>query len=404
MFKPSRTAGALDTAWTVVGAIFVSAGLFGALAFAMKLDFMSRGFIVVFVLISAFALALEKCALMRGLSAARRRDRNLISVLIVGTGQRAHDYIRDMQEHPEWGMRALGVVDIDRKRIGSVISGVRVIGDLDCIPVLLVNNVIDVVAFVVPRTWLGEIGESVRHCELQGIDVQIALDLFPHKTGRVRVTSQGRTPVLSLEATAVHPWQAVVKRALDIVLSAVALVVLAPVMIVIAVLIKLASPGPVFFRQVRNGLRGREFKMLKFRSMVHDADAQLEALREQNQMSGAAFKMANDPRVTPLGKYLRKFSLDELPQFINVLRGDMSLVGPRPLIAAEKDKYEEWQRRRMSVRPGLTCLWQINGRSTVDFEHWMKLDLQYIDNWSILTDLKILAKTVPALLHGRGAY
>ena len=143
--------------------------------------------------------------------------------------------------------------------------------------------------------------------------------------------------------------------------------------------------------------------MVKFRSMVGNADALLDELKDQNKMSGAAFKITDDPRVTRTGRFLRRFSLDELPQLLNVLKGDMSLVGPRPLIATEKDKYEEWQRRRMSVRPGLTCLWQINGRNEVDFEHWMELDLEYIDGWSILLDLKILAKTLPAVLRGHGA-
>jgi exopolysaccharide biosynthesis polyprenyl glycosylphosphotransferase len=210
--------------------------------------------------------------------------------------------------------------------------------------------------------------------------------------------------VLALDATSIRLWQAAIKRLMDIAVSGLLLTILSPLFLVITLAVKLSSPGPVLYRQVRNGLRGREFMMLKFRSMVLGADGQFEQLREKNEMSGAAFKMADDPRVTRVGRFLRRFSLDELPQLFNVLKGDMSLVGPRPLIASEKDKYEEWQRRRMSVRPGLTCLWQINGRNTIDFERWMQLDLQYIDNCSILRDLKIILKTLPAMLRGRGAY
>ena len=404
VLKPSRTAGLGDTTWTVTASVFVAAGLFGALAFALQLTFMSRGLMMIFIPLSAVVLSVEKCALVVILGAVRRHNRNLISVLVVGTGSRAYEFVRDIQTHPEWGMRIAGLVDNERERVGTVVAGVQVVGLLDDIPRLLVDSVIDLVAFLVPRKWLGEIDESVRHCQLQGVDVQVALDLFDHDTGRIRVTSHGKLPMLALEATLIHPWQATTKRLIDIAVSGLLLAVLSPLLLVIAVAIKLSSPGPIFYRQVRNGLRGREFTILKFRSMVREADELLKQLRDKNEMSGAAFKIANDPRVTRLGGFLRRFSLDELPQFINVFKGDMSLVGPRPLIASEKDKYEEWQRRRLSVRPGLTCLWQINGRNTTDFEHWMQLDLQYIDNCSILTDLKIIARTVPAMLRGRGAY
>jgi len=404
VFKPSRTVGLGDTAWTVIATVFVAAGVFGALAFALQLTFMSRGLIMIFILLSALVLAVEKCALVTMLGAARRRNRNLISVLVVGTGPRALEFVNDVQAHPEWGMRVTGLVDSERERVGTVSNGIEVLGQLEDIPTLLVDRVIDLVVFVVPPTWLGDIGESIRHCELQGVDVQVALDLFPHDIGRVRVANQGRFPVLILEATPIHPWQAALKRVIDIAVSGLSLVILSPLFAAIAAAIKLSSLGPVFYRQVRNGLRGREFEMLKFRSMVQNADEQLETLRDWNEMSGAAFKIANDPRITRVGKFLRRFSLDEIPQLINVLRGDMSLVGPRPLIATEKNKYAEWQRRRMSVRPGLTCLWQINGRNEIDFEHWMRLDLQYIDNWSILMDLRIIAKTLPAMIQGRGAY
>jgi exopolysaccharide biosynthesis polyprenyl glycosylphosphotransferase len=309
-----------------------------------------------------------------------------------------------VRQHPEWGLRIAGLVDNDRERVGTIVEGVQVTGMLDDIPKILVDTVIDLVIFMVPRKWLGNIDESVRHCQLQGVEINIALDLFDHETGRIHITTHGTTPMLTLGATAIHPWQMAIKRLADIVISGILLVALSPLLLAIAAAIKLTSPGPVFYRQLRNGLHGREFSILKFRSMVQEADVLLDALRDQNEMSGAAFKMEKDPRVTPLGAFLRRFSLDELPQFINVLMGDMSLVGPRPLIASEKDKYEEWQRRRLSVRPGLTCLWQITGRSTTDFEQWMQLDLQYIDNWSILRDLKIILGTVPAMLRGRGAY
>lgn len=404
MFRPSRSTNLLDVVWTVVASVFVATGILGALAFALQFTFVSRGFIGLFVLLSAVLLASEKCAFVLVFRGLHRRNRNLVYVLVVGTGARAVEFIRELESHAEWGMRIVGLVDKDADRIGDTLSGHKVIGRLEDIPKILVDNVIDLVSFVVPRAWIGDIHESVRHCELQGIDVQVALDLFPHDIGTVRIGKLGRFPVLSLTATAIRPWQAAVKRTLDVLVSALSLIIFAPLLLVVAIAIKLDSRGPVFFLQTRNGLHGREFRMLKFRTMVHNAVELLKELSVQNEMSGAAFKMANDPRVTRVGRILRRLSLDELPQLVNVLKGDMSLVGPRPLIATEKDKYEEWQRRRMSMRPGLTCLWQVNGRNDIAFERWMELDIKYIDNWSILKDLEIIAKTVPAMIRGRGAY
>jgi exopolysaccharide biosynthesis polyprenyl glycosylphosphotransferase len=404
VFRPSRTAKLFDTAWTVVASVFMATGILGALAFAFRFTFISRGVLLLFVLLSALFLAVEKCTFVIAFRRVRRRNRNLVFVLVVGTGARAREFITDLESHPEWGMRVVGLVDKEPDRVGGSVGGHEVIGQLTDIPRILVDNVIDLVAFVVPRAWIGDIGESVRHCELQGVDVQVALDLFPHDIGTVHITNLGRFPFLALRATTVRPWQAALKRTMDLALSGAALLVLSPLLFFVAVAIKLDSGGPVLYLQKRHGLHGREFRIWKFRTMVPNADKLLEELRGQNEMSGAAFKMAGDPRVTRVGRALRRLSLDELPQLVNVLKGDMSLVGPRPLLATEKDRYEEWQRRRMSMRPGLTCLWQINGRNEVDFEHWMQLDLNYIDNWSIATDIKIIAKTIPAVLQGRGAY
>jgi len=194
-----------------------------------------------------------------------------------------------------------------------------------------------------------------------------------------------------------------VKRAFDVVASALALLVLAPVFAATAIAIKLDSQGPVFFRQRRVGLNGRTFQILKFRSMYVDAEARLEQLRARNEMTGPVFKMANDPRVTRVGRLIRKTSLDEFPQFWNVLLGDMSVVGPRPPLPAEVRKYRQWQRRRLSMKPGLTCIWQVSGRNQIDFERWMELDLEYIDDWSLWRDLHICLRTIPAVLTARGA-
>jgi exopolysaccharide biosynthesis polyprenyl glycosylphosphotransferase len=210
-------------------------------------------------------------------------------------------------------------------------------------------------------------------------------------------------PMLAFVRTPTDVVALALKRAFDIVASALALAVLSPVLAAVAVAVKLESPGPVLFGQRRVGRNGRAFRMLKFRSMYVDAEARLDALRAQNEMSGPVFKMRNDPRVTRLGRFLRRSSLDELPQFWNVLKGEMSVVGPRPPVPSEVHEYKRWQRRRLSVRPGITCIWQISGRSNVDFDRWMELDLQYIDSWSLAGDIAICLKTIPAVLSARGA-
>ena len=192
------------------------------------------------------------------------------------------------------------------------------------------------------------------------------------------------------------------ERLTDIALASLALIVLSPLMVLTALLIRLTSPGPAIFRQTRCGLNGRRFTFYKFRSMVVDAEDRLHEVAHLNPKR-IVIKIPNDPRLTPLGKWLRKFSIDELPQLINVIKGDMALVGPRPAIPSEVEKYKRWQRRRLRMRPGLTCLWALNGRDKVDFESWMKLDIQYIDTWSLALDLRIIVKTIPQVLLGRGA-
>jgi exopolysaccharide biosynthesis polyprenyl glycosylphosphotransferase len=199
------------------------------------------------------------------------------------------------------------------------------------------------------------------------------------------------------------PWQMACKRLLDIVCSASALWVLTPILLAVMFLIKVTSRGPIFFRQQRAGLRGQPFSMLKFRSMVVDAERIKAKLMERNEQTGPVFKMRNDPRITRIGRFIRKYSIDELPQLVNVLRGDMSIVGPRPPLPAEVAQYEQWQLRRLCVRPGLTCIWQVSGRSQVSFEQWMHMDMQYIDDWSLRRDVDLILKTLPAVLTGRGA-
>jgi exopolysaccharide biosynthesis polyprenyl glycosylphosphotransferase len=229
------------------------------------------------------------------------------------------------------------------------------------------------------------------------------VDLFPSKVSNVTMEFLENVPLLTFSTTPDHAFELLVKRVMDIVLSAILLAVLFPLMVLVGILIKLTSKGPMIYKQIRCGLYGRRFVLYKFRSMNDGAEDVLWEIKHLNEMDGPVFKMRNDPRVTPPGRFLRKSSIDELPQFWNVLKGDMSLVGPRAPLPEEVREYSRWQRRRLSVKPGITCLWQVSGRNEIDFHEWMKLDLHYIDNWSLLLDLKILLRTFPVVLLGKGA-
>jgi exopolysaccharide biosynthesis polyprenyl glycosylphosphotransferase len=229
------------------------------------------------------------------------------------------------------------------------------------------------------------------------------VDFFPHVNSTVSLDRFGATPLLTFSAAPYDEIRLLLKRVTDVLIASAGLLVLAPFMAAVALLVRLTSPGPAIFRQVRCGLNGRRFVFYKFRSMCENAEEMKPALEHLNTRDGVAFKIPDDPRLTTVGRYLRKFSIDEWPQLWNVLRGDMSLVGPRPAVPSEVERYQRWQRRRLRMRPGLTCLWAISGRDEVDFETWMKMDMQYIDNWSLALDWKILLRTIPRVLTGRGA-
>jgi exopolysaccharide biosynthesis polyprenyl glycosylphosphotransferase len=247
------------------------------------------------------------------------------------------------------------------------------------------------------------IAPVVAYCSAAGIPVTMPTDIFGDYFPPPRVSRFGSTAALSFAPVHHSHSMLLLKRGIDIVGAAIGLILAAPLLAVAAVAIKLSSPGPVLFRQSRSGLHGRPFDMLKLRTMYRDAEERIEELLHLNEMDGPVFKIREDPRITPVSRFLRRYSIDEVPQLWNVLTGDMSLVGPRPPIPAEVARYETSERRRLSMRPGLTCLWQINGRNSLAFAEWVKLDLEYIDGWSLAADFKILVKTVPAVLRGTGA-
>jgi exopolysaccharide biosynthesis polyprenyl glycosylphosphotransferase len=282
------------------------------------------------------------------------------------------------------------------------------VSNFEGLPTFLRHNVVDEVVIALPVRSLHEHATQIAGlCAEQGIVVRMLSNLFDLNTATPIVEDFDAPVTTQYAGPAPHGWPVVIKRVLDVVLSAALLVILAPAMLLTAILIKLTSRGPVFFIQKRVGLNKRVFEIVKFRTMVADAESKLAGLEHANEVSGPVFKIKSDPRVTAIGRFLRKTSIDELPQLFNVLIGDMSLVGPRPLQLRDYELFTQagpdWQRCRFSVRPGITCLWQVNGRSSVPFEQWMELDQQYVRRWSLWLDLQILAKTIPAVLKGSGA-
>ncbi|HVP07284.1 MAG TPA: sugar transferase [Candidatus Acidoferrum sp.] len=323
-------------------------------------------------------------------------------VIIVGTGPKALRLADRFLDSPELEMSPIGFFDYHRYGHWRY-RDLPLMGHPRLLTALVGDDQIDAVFLAVEVEDLSGTAELFADAEKMGVNVGILADIFPATIARPGTAEIDDIPLVTYHTTCNSTAPHFCKTLLDRMLALVILLVTAPLLFVLALVIKLDSRGPVFFRQVRLGLNGRRFGLYKFRTMCPDAERKQTSLWDQNEMSGPVFKIKNDPRITRIGRFLRKYSLDEFPQLINVLKGDMSLVGPRPPLPKEVAKFEPWQRRKLSVKPGLTCLWQVNGRNTIDFDHWMKLDLEYIDNWSLALDAQILAKTVPTVLKGSGS-
>jgi exopolysaccharide biosynthesis polyprenyl glycosylphosphotransferase len=364
----------------------------------------SRPFVGAFLLLDWTALALFRIALRGAARWLRVQGRNTRAVLLVGTGPTGRALARRLEENLHWGVEVLGfVADVPGAAPAAKLDGRPVLGDIRDLPRLLRENVVDEVLIAVGRERIPDMRDIVLQCEEVGVTSRLALDVFPARIARASLDELDGTPLLTFTTAPRDVWALVAKRAIDIAGSAAFLLAFSWLYGLIALAVKLSSRGPVLFRQPRVGLHGRRFSFYKFRSMIPDAEARRAELIHLNEMDGPVFKIRRDPRITRVGRILRKFSLDELPQMWNVLKGDMSLVGPRPPIPSEVESYEGWQRRRFSVKPGLTCLWQVRGRNQIGFRRWMELDLEYIDTWSLALDLKILLLTVPVVVLGRGA-
>lgn len=363
-------------------------------------------FLAVFWVVSTFSAISSRLALQFLLATVRQHGRNVRNMLIIGTNRRALNFARMLVSRPELGYRIIGFADQDWTGMSRFQgSGYSLASDFGSLPHFLRNSVVDEVTIALPfRSMHDQAAKIAATCEEQGITVRVLNNIFDVKVPRPSVEDSDEDPLITYSTGSVEGWQLAVKRIVDFTISLTLLAALFPALVVIAILIKMTSRGPVFFVQKRLGLNKRHFNVCKFRTMVVDAEKRMREVEHLNEVSGPVFKIKNDPRVTAIGKLLRKTSIDELPQLFNVLKGDMSLVGPRPLPIRDYEGFnEDWQRRRFSVKPGITCLWQILGRSSIPFEKWMQLDLQYIDKWSLWLDFKILLQTIPAVLRGSGA-
>ena len=381
--------------------------------YIFKIQDVSRLMIGIFYTVNIVLLAVSRWLFRNILAFLRRKKSFLRNVLVViGSKQAAKDLISAIQHDPEATVKVMGCLDLDLETVGEdVIAGIKVIGTLEQLEDILTTHVVDEVTFVMPVDMIWDAEKYFHMAEAVGVQIRVVppWQLRKFLASRPLYYSMNyehffHTPTFVLSSTPQYRVTFPIKTAVDYLFAGMSLILLSPFFLMIACAIKMCSPGPVFFKQVRVGLNGRKFTVYKFRTMVVNAEAMLPDLLKLNEANGVVFKIKDDPRIVPrIGTFLRKTSLDELPQLINVMRGEMSMVGPRPPIPEEVAEYKPGERRRLSMKPGITCIWQIQERrNEIPFDRWMALDLEYIDNWSLWLDFKILCKTVVAVIFGRG--
>ncbi|MBN1496877.1 MAG: sugar transferase [Spirochaetes bacterium] len=378
--------------------------------FVLKIHDFSRLFIGIFYILNIIILTASKSLIFWSYKKSEQSEYNKINIIIIGSKERAAGAI-SLLHSMKGQFNIIGCLDIHKERIGKrVKDDVKVIGIVDDIQGIIISNVVDEVIFAMPMQQIENIEAYIQLIELMGIKVRIFPDWNIHslfyepRVAQVYFDELNGIPSMVLSSTTTRHRDLLIKLFADYVISGLMLILLSPILALISLMIKLASTGPVLFKQERVGLNGRKFNVYKFRTMVQDAEEKLESLKQLNEADGPAFKIKNDPRIIPvIGKILRKTSLDELPQLFNIFKGEMSLIGPRPPLWREVSQYNIWHRRRLSMKPGITCIWQIQpNRNDLSFDQWMDLDLEYIDNWSLKLDVKIFFKTIFVMLLGHG--
>lgn len=388
----------------IIKELAMTLGVVVALIFLLKLQQFSRVVLVSFGIGVTLALILSRYFVVWFYFQRKSgsTDHHL-RVLIIGSGRRARMLGDELKKSSVWGVKIVGFLDPIGESAGRRASD-KILGHVDDISHVLRNDVVEDVIVAVPRSMLGNVQSIIDACQEEGVRLRFMADIYDFEAARIRLTQVNNIPLLSFEPVARGEGALLAKRIFDLVATLAALPILVPVFVLVALAIKIDSRGPVFFVQDRIGLHKRPFKMYKFRSMVPDAEERMSEVEHLNEAEGPNFKIENDPRITKLGRFIRKTSIDELPQLFNVIIGDMSLVGPRPMSTRDVNLFDKGaQRKRFSVRPGITCLWQISGRSNLSFDEWLELDLQYIDSWSFWLDLKILLKTTTVIVTRDGA-
>jgi exopolysaccharide biosynthesis polyprenyl glycosylphosphotransferase len=404
-YQGLRVVSLVKYAYVVSKAFAISLAILVAILFFLKVTFVSRSLLIEYAVISIVVMVSVRGGLIWWyFRRSVQKGENYLKVLIIGTGRRAQHLTEMLNRHNEWGIHILGYLDTDAEQVGGSVLNEKVLGAVHEIEKVLTSQVVDEVILAVPRDSLSYMEQIVNACEEQGVRFRFMADVFDLQVARMQMVEMDGIPLLTFDPVAQNEKMLLAKRLMDLTFVLASMPLILPVMGLIALAIKLDDGGPVFFVQERVGLRKRLFPMLKFRSMVVDAEAKMKEIEHLNEAEGPNFKIAHDPRITRVGRFIRKTSLDELPQLLNVIRGHMSLVGPRPMSKRDVELFDKGiQRKRFSVKPGLTCIWQISGRSNLSFERWLELDLKYIDEWNLWMDLKILFKTVPVVLRGSGA-
>jgi exopolysaccharide biosynthesis polyprenyl glycosylphosphotransferase len=387
----SRVSG--KTPQIIVQSLLWTAALIMACSIFLRLHVSSRSVLLVFPLVAGTLLFVRDRAASAYYRSRSKNARYREPVIVAGSSEEIQSFTARFPAEELPDIQIVRAIDVNREPTSELVRAVH-------------EHSVGRVIFAASRTELGRIEEAIAVCEIEGVEAWLITDFIRTSIARPDFDMLGSQPMLVFRSTQTVSWSLFVKRLIDLVLAGASLIILFPFLLLVALAIRITSPGPAIFRQMRSGRRGRPFEMFKFRSMFSDAEQRRAEFEAYNQMCGPVFKVNNDPRITSIGRFLRRYSIDELPQLWNVLAGDMSLVGPRPLPVYEVKSFEDAsQRRRLSVQPGITGLWQVNGRNKVrNFEDWVRLDLEYIDNWSLYLDLYILLRTVPCVLLGDGAH
>ncbi len=378
--------------------------ILGSVIFLFQKKYFSRSLIIIFVILSLLILTLFKLFISFIFPRIKSFGFLKRNILIVGVTEEALRIAKTVTEHKKWGLNLFGFVKPDtevEESLNIAVDENKILCNVSSMPELIHDNVIDEVIICLPGRNISEIEYLLSFCEEEGVRARLALEYYPMVIAKPSLEYFHGKPLLTFNTTPDRNFELFLKRLLDMSFSFLGLILFSPLFLLVAVAIKVSGEGPVIFSQKRVGLAGRNFTIYKFRSMKIDSEKSIGNLIPLNERDGPVFKIRKDPRITPVGKIIRATYIDELPQLVNVFLGDMSLVGPRPPLPSEVTKYERWQRRRLSLKPGMTCFWQISDRkSNMSFSDWMKLDLKYIDEWSLGTDLKILIRTLPKVIKG----